>query len=296
MTRTTSAALAAHLAGRAHTLAVMVRIDLANGETLALTDHDRVLAFDLGDGSADYEPWTGIMPSDVVLSAGFEVSNFELAGPLGATVTRTGVLGGKYRAAIVRLFVVNWADLSMGAARIMRGSVAVSRVEGSRFVFEVRNAMEAFQQTWGRVLSGICSAEFGDAQCTVARTPVAATVSAAGDGFRFTVDIGGDHPDDWFNLGTASFLTGDLAGTAEARIFDYDGATGAIELYEPLIAAPQVGDTLTLYRGCSRLLKSDDASLPTCLSYANVLNFRGFPEVPGSRQYHRVSAPGVSYA
>ena len=57
-----------------------------------------------------------------------------------------------------------------------------------------------------------------------------------------------------------------------------------------------VGDTLNLYRGCSKLLKSDNPVLPTCLSYGAVADFRGEPEVPGNRTFQRVSAPGASYA
>lgn len=296
MTRTVGGGLATHLAEHGQTVATMLRIDCVNGDTLAFTDHDNELSYDLGDGVAVYQPWTGINPSDVVLAAGFDASNFEVTGPLGDVVTRAHVLGGKFRGANARLFIVNWADLTDGAAKIMRGRVAGSRVEGSRFVFEVRNAADAFNESWGRVFSPLCSATFGDAQCTVARTPIAATVTAVTDAFRFTLDLGGAHPDDYFNLGAVSFQSGELDGTADAAVFDYNGTTGAVELVEPMFAAPQVGDTVNIYRGCSKLLKSDDASLPTCLSYGNVVNFRGWPECPSSRFYQKVNAPGTSYA
>jgi uncharacterized phage protein (TIGR02218 family) len=274
----------------------MLRLDLADGDVLAFTDHDVSLTFDLGDGGTVYQPWTGIQPSDVVLSVGFDASNFEVTGPIGDVVTRVAVLGGKFRGALARLFVVNWADLTQGAAKIMQGRVATGKVEGSKFTLEIRNAADAFNIQWGRVLSPLCSAVFGDAQCTVTKVPVAATITAVTDSFRFTVDLGGDYADDYFNLGTVSFQSGELAGTADATVFNYDGTTGAIELSEPLPATPEIGDTLNVYRGCSKLLKSDDASLPTCLSYDNVVNFRGWPEVPSSRFYHKVSAPGTAYA
>jgi uncharacterized phage protein (TIGR02218 family) len=294
--RTLSAELETHLAGNALTLATMLRLDLVNGDVLAFTDHDLPLTFDLGDGSAEYLPWTGITPSDVVLATGWEASNFEVTGPIGDVVTRTAVLGGRFRKAVARLFVVNWADLTMGSAKLMRGRVASARVDGSRFVFEVRNALDILNQSQGRVMSPYCSAIFGDAQCTVVRTAYPCEVTAVTDSFRFTVDLGGSHADDFFNFGSVDWLTGELTGTEEGKVFDYNGTTGAVELYEPLIEAPQVGDTLNLYRGCSKLLKSDDATLPTCLSYENVVNFRGWPECPSSRFYHKVSAPGTSYA
>ncbi len=51
--RTLGTTLSAHLAGSAHKRAVMLRLDLADGSVLAVSDHDRVLSFNLGDGAAD---------------------------------------------------------------------------------------------------------------------------------------------------------------------------------------------------------------------------------------------------
>lgn len=293
--RTLTNELQEHIAGDAQTITIMLRLDLINGDVFAFTDHDQELVYDLGDGDTTYQPWTGINPSDVVLVTGFDISNFEVTGPLGDLVTRTAVLGGKFRKARARLFFVNWDDLTQGAGKLMQGRVAVSRVEGSRFVFEVRNALDLLDLSKGRAMSPYCSTIFGDAQCTVVRDVYPCEVTAVTDAFRFTVDLGGVHPDDFFTWGAAAFLTGELTGTEEAKVFDYDGTTGAIELYEPLVAAPEVGDTLNLYRGCSKLLKSDDATIPTCASYSNVVNFRGWPECPSSRFYLKVNAPGTTY-
>lgn len=286
----------AHLEGNAHTLCAMLRLDLQDGTVLAFTDHDASLSFNLGDGAATYQPWTGIDPSAVALSVGLEASNFEVSGPIGDLVTKTMVLGGRFRKAVARLFLVNWNALADGAVPIMKGAIEEGRVEGSRFVLEVRGLAAPFNETFGRVLTPLCTAMFGDAQCGVERTPVAATVTAVTDDFRFTVNLGGTYADDYFNLGGVLFLTGGLADTAEATIISYTGASGAIELLEPLVDTPEIGDTLNLFRGCSKLRLSDDASLPTCLTYDNVVNFRGWPEVPGSRFYHKVSAPGATYA
>lgn len=293
MTRTLGS-LAAHVAGRAHKLAYMLRLDLKDGATVALTDHDRVLSVDLGDGAADYLPDPGVNISDVTLAAGFSTSNFEATGPIVPPFTRAAVLGGRFRGATARLFMVNWADLTDVAA-IMRGQVAECRVEGSRWVLEVRNAADAFQQTQGGVLSPYCRTWFGSPQCGIVRTAYPAEVTAVASDDEFTVDLAGVHPDDFFNYGNAAFTAGELAGTDEARVMDYVGATGVVTLFEPLFQPPEVGDAVTLYRGCSKLLKSPDPALPTCLFWGNVVNFRGHPEVPGSRYYHKVNDPGASY-
>lgn len=285
MPRTLSAGLAAHLAGDAHTLCTMLRLDMRDGTSLGVTDHDRDLSFDLGDGALTYSTATGILPSDVVLSAGMDADNFEVTGPISDVVTRTAVLGGRFTSARARLFMVNWADLTQGPARLFMGKVSESRVIGSRFVFEIRGPQDAFNQPIGRVLSPTCTHDFGDARCRITKSAYTATITAVASPFSFATDLLGEHPNNFFTMGSVEFLTGEMAGIAPVEVFAYHGATGAVELYVPLPDAPQVGDTINLFRGCSKLRKSDDATIPTCLSYENVINFGGHPEVPGTMNY-----------
>ena len=290
----TLGALEAHVAGKSHRLAWMLRLDLKDGASIGLTDHDVDLVYDLGDGALTYMRDPGCNISDVTLAAGFDSSNFEASGPLGALFTAPQVLGGRFRGAVARLFMVDWQEKSAAAA-VLRGSVGSARVEGESWVLEVRNAADAFNQTQGSVLTPYCRVPFGSAKCGKARPSVTTTVTAVASAAVFTVDLAGAHPDDHFNYGNAVFTSGELAGTDEARVLDYTGAGATVELFEPLFQPPEVGDAVTLYRGCSKLLRSNDASVPTCLSWANVVNFRGHPEVPGSRNYHKVSAPGTNY-
>lgn len=287
MTRTLGA-LAAHVAGKAHKLCYMLRLDLTDGTSMGFTDHDNVISWNLGDGAIDYNP--GINISDVTLAAGLESSNFEASGPID-TVTRLHVLGGRYRNAVARLFMVNW-QVQTAAAAIMRGKVGACRVEGDWFTFEVRNAGDMFNQTQGGVLTPYCRTYFGSTQCGVVRTAYPGEITAVGSPMKFTVDHA--DADYFFNFGNVKFTTGDLTGVEEAKILSFVG--GEVELFEPLLKEPEVGDTVILYRGCSKLIKSEDATMPTCVSYDNGVNFRGHPQVPGSRFYMKVSAPGSSYA
>lgn len=207
----------------------------------------------------------------------------------GATGTGSATLATSSKQA--RMTIALRADRS-GKIPLMAGHVADAWIEGGRFKFEVRSMFDRYNQVIGRLLSPYCTADFGDTQCGVARTNIAATVLTTSSDFQFTLNIGGSYADDYFNLGTVQFLTGELAGTDEVEIFDYIGATGAVTLLAPLPELPQPGDTLYIRRGCSKLKKSSDASLPTCHSYDNVVNFRGFDQVPGSDQYLKVPVPG----
>lgn len=290
----TLGALADHVAGYSHRLCYMLRLQLRDGTVIALTDHDRNLEHDLGDGAMTYLASPGVNISDVTLAAGFESSNFEASGPFGDLFTRTQVLGGRFRGATAHLFMVDWNSPNVRAP-IMRGKVGQGRAEGARWVLEVRNAADFLNQTQGGVLSPYCRTWFGSDKCGVTRTAYTTEVTAVASAAEFSVDLAGAHSDDFFNYGNAAFTSGALSGTEEARILDYVDATGTVHLFEPLFQVPEVGDAVTLYRGCSKILKSADASVPTCLSWENVANFRGHPEVPGSRFYHKVSAPGTTY-
>lgn len=291
MTRTIAAPLLAALTTPGRLAGECLVIAARDGTRLGFTSLARPQTIDLGLGAGAEICAAGMMLSEIVLATGFDASHFEASVPLGGAITRAAVLGGRWSAA--RAWLVRIAPGMAGIAPLMAGRVAEARLEGNQAVFEVRSAADAFNQSLGRTLSPYCSADFGDAQCGVVRTAYPCTVTAVAARHSLTISLGGVHPDNFFSRGSVQFLTGPLAGTAETEVFAYGGATGAVALYVPLVELPQVGNTLNLFRGCSKLIKSAAPALPTCLSYANAVNFRGFPEVPGTETYLKIAVPGA---
>lgn len=289
--KTLTAGMTGHLATRSQTRCFMLRLDLIDGTSIGVTDHDKPLAFDLGDGSISYLARTGILASDVSLVSGLDSDNYEVTGPIADVVTLTGLLGGRYNRARARLFQVNWARLADGAIKILAGNVSEARPEGGKFVFEVRSDIDRLNQVVGRTIVNNCDADFGDARCGVTPESIVGTVVAATGALTFQVSFTGAYVNDYFNMGKAYPLTGANAGGLPCEIFDW-AATGAIELFAPLASTPVIGDTFTVERGCSKARQNSAPSIPTCLTYANVVNFRGFPEVPGSDQVLRATIPG----
>lgn len=282
--RTVASGLAGHITSGATTRCNMVRLDLVDGTTLAITDHNKDLSFNLGDGAATYSAKTGILPSDLSLSTGFDPDDVEITGPIGDLVTKAAVLGGRYDDAIARFFQVNWADLAQGSIPLLKGKVVLAQVEGGRFKLTIHSEISRFQQEVGRTITPYCDADFGDARCGYSVPVVAATVTAVTDARQFTVSFSGSYANDYFNKGTVYFLTGALAGTRKVEVSDWT-AGGAVTLWTELAEAPQIGDTLELRQGC-------DKTRAACLVYDNVVNFRGFPDVPGSDQVLRYPNPG----
>lgn len=285
MSRTIGTSLAKHLSKSAHTRCAMLRIDLKDGTKLAFTDHDQTLAFDLGDGSLNYMPDTGILPSDLALSAGFTADDMEVSGPIGDVVTRTAVLGGRYDDATVYYFFVNWSDLTQGAVKLVKGFIALATVEGGTFKFTVHSEIAKFSRSVGRVITGFCDADLGDARCGFALAADTVTVTAVTDARTFQTTNAAARANDYFNQGTVTFTSGAMAGCRPVEVFDWSVA-GDVATWADLPEAPAVGDTLELRRGC-------DKTRATCRdTFDNVLNFRGFPDVPGSDQVLRYPNPG----
>ena len=282
--RTASAGMAAHLAQTGHKRCNMLLFDLTDGTSIAVTDHNKDLDFDIGDGSETYLSDTGFRISNVQLSCGLEADNYEVRGPIGDTVTRSGILGGRYNRARARLFQVNWSALGDGALKIMPGNVGEARIEGGEFVFEVRSDKDRLNQVVGRILANTCSADYADqVQCFATPTEVTGTVTSVTDAMRFTVSFTGSYADDFFNKGTVTGLTGGNAGTV-MEIYDWTAA-GVLTLFAPLGVEPDVGDTFTIKDGC-------DKTRPACMAHGQILNARAFFEVPGSDQVMKPALPG----
>lgn len=109
----------------------------------------------------------------------------------------------------------------------------------------------------------------------------AATVTAVTDQRDFTVSVTESRAvNNWFKYGGAKFDTGENAGVLQ-EVKSWDQSSGQLVLFMPMPFQVQVGDKLGVYAGC-------DKQRDTCTSkFANILNFRGEPDVPGQDEYMR---------
>lgn len=286
MTRTIPSGLAAKKAAGETTSAICLRLDLRDGTSLGVTTHDVDLTVSLGDGALSYQAATGVLPSAVALSIGLNADSFEARGPVAGVVTRAAVLGGRYDRARARLFEVDFLTPTDVMA-MMAGKVAAARIEAGEFVFEVRSASDAFNQTIGRVFGPGCTHDLGDAKCAITPASFGATVASVADDLTFSLTWTGSVPsmDDLVN-GTVAWGSGALMGTNPLEIFAAAGTT--LTLYAPLAELPSIGDALTVTEGC-------DKTRATCRDrFANMLNFGGFPDSPGTANYVKYAVPGTT--
>ncbi|MFZ5750243.1 MAG: DUF2163 domain-containing protein [Pseudomonadota bacterium] len=269
--------LKAHLALGATTLARAVAVERRDGVVVGFTDHDRDLEFDGIRFRAD----SGMTAKALQQGTGLSVDNTEAAGVLSAdSITEPDILAGRYDGARVRMWTVNWADPAM-RVQTFAGSLGEVVRRGSAFTAELRGLGEALNQPQGRVYHARCSAVLGDGDCgfDLDRPGYSETrpVESVEEGrtFRFA-DLAG-YEDRWFEKGRLRVMTGGAAGligvVKNDRFLDTGGR--AIELWQALGQVPAAGDLVRIEAGCDR--RAD-----TCrLKFDNLLNFRGFPDIPG---------------
>ena len=268
--------LDAHLKSGLTTLCRCWSITRSDGVQMGFTDHDLQLSFKGLQFRAD----TGLSSSALAQGTGLSVDNAEAVGVLSdAAITEADIEAGRFDGAQVSCWLVNWQDVS---ARWLQfeGTIGEMRRAGGAFTAELRGLTDALNRPIGRVYQKPCTAVLGDAQCGFdTNTPgffFETNVQAVEDGRRFTWDalIGFDAG--WFTRGRLDVVSGAAQGLWSMIKEDRnnDGAR-EIDLWEPIRAAIVPGDTVRLTAGC-------DKRFATCRDkFTNLLNFQGFPDLPG---------------
>ena len=157
------------------------------------------------------------------------------------------------------------------------GRIGEVRRGASAFEAELRGLQAPLNVPVGRVFSRFCDADLGDARCGKnietavfrgegAVTHVLTTASFRASGLAaFTAD--------WFTRGRVVWNSG---GESEVSAHRLEAAGALIELLDAPGAVLALGAGFAIYAGC-------DKRHETCrVKFANVLNFRGFPHMPGN--------------
>lgn len=269
-------ALQAHLDEGTTTLAWCWRIVQADGVTLGFTDHDRALGFD----GNDFEPESGFAASEVRSGSDLSVDAQDAQGVLSSDrITETDILDGRWDNAAVEVWRVNWADT--GQRLLMRrGAIGQIRRGRLAFVAEVRSLAHVLGQTVGRTFQATCDAALGDVRCGAnLDAPAFKGSGSVIDLLRdraFTASGLAVFSSGWFVFGTVQWTSGANVGRrTEVLAHDLVDGVAIVTLLEAPVRVIAGTDTFTIRAGCNK-------RITTCgTKFANVGNFRGFPNIPG---------------
>jgi uncharacterized phage protein (TIGR02218 family) len=255
------------LEGELTTLALCWRVERRDGITIGITAHDRDLEID----GLVYRAAPGMTPSAIGRSASLEADTMDVTGALtSAAIGEADLLAGRWDGARVALFATDWSAPGESVA-LGEGTIGAVETKGGVLTAELRGLAAALERPVVEETSPECRAELGDRRCRVAMAGRRrfARVAAA-DGAAVTLDA----PEPVANAyggGRLRWFGGANSGLEDA-VARSDGMMVTLRR-PPRFAA--VGALVELIEGC-------DKSVATCAGrFANAVNFRGEPYLPG---------------
>jgi len=286
--RVLPAGMAAHLASGATTLCHCWRVTLTSGEKLGFTDHDQVMSFD----GTTFEADSGFTATEMESSLGLSIDNLEASGALSsARISETRIAAGDFDDAKVEIWRVNWQDVTQ---RLLLKSGYIGEITRGQYYFsaELRGLAHVLNQQKGRLYKHGCDAVLGDGRCGInlSSSTYSAIATIVGvDNMRVLRVTGvGSFARGFFANGVAEFTSGTNNGRKwQIKFSRLRTGYQEIELWQPLAQPSAAGDLVRVKAGC-------DKQFATCKAkFNNVVNFRGFPHIPGNDNIMRVGIPNT---
>jgi uncharacterized phage protein (TIGR02218 family) len=252
------------------TIAFCWRVERRDGVAIGNTTHDRELAID----GLIYRAAPGMLPSAITLSDGFDAGTLDVSGALTSdAISATDLASGRWDRASVTIFMVDWEQPGGEQLFLVRGELGAVATKGDAFEAELRGPTALLDRPVVEQTSPECRAELGDKRCRVdmagrvrmsrvAAVPQEDVLEVA----SWAADAGA------YRYGRLRWVSGRNSGL-ESAILASSGAL--LTLREAPHLSPATGDLVELHEGCDR-------SFQTCKTrFANTLNFRGEPHLPG---------------
>ena len=269
-------ALYAHLGSGTTTTCRAWDLRTKDGTVLGFTDHDLDLAFD----GIVFRAGTGMTARAFEQSSGLSIDNSEALGVLSdGSISEAGIRQGRYDGARVRVWQVNWSNPDERVLRFTGTFGEIERTDGG-FRAELMGLSEALNKERGHVFQSACSAVLGDHRCGFDLDQPGYTLSVP------IFDVVGSHSMSfesigsfaarWFERGFLRVENGAARGFGSMIKNDRtSGTKRTIETWDQLPTDLNALDLVRLQVGCDKLSE-------TCrLKFDNLVNFRGFPTIPG---------------
>lgn len=267
--------LSDHMATGAATVCRAWIVRRTDGVVLGFTDHDDHLMVEGVSCAAS----SGLTAGALETSTGMSVDNTEAQGALSdAAIRADDIRAGLWDDAEITAYLVNWTEASTFEI-LFRGKLGEISWGNGKFSAELRGFAEELNKTRGRIYQKRCDAILGDVRCGKAldaRFMIEADVISVDSNQAFAIAAWPEYAARWFEHGEVSILTGSAAGLSGRLKTDrVMNGQRKLALWQQLRLGIGIGDRIRLQAGC-------DKRMATCrLKFNNILNFRGFPNIPG---------------
>ncbi len=279
-------ALQSHLDTGTTTLAWCWRLTRRDGTRLGFTDHDRDLAFD----GTTFEAATGFTATEIKDAVGLSVDNLEVSSALQLRQPQRG----RPRRRPLRRRGHRDLARQLGRHRPARADALGLARRGAPL-------RPRLHRRGARPRPLPAAAQGPPLPVRLRRRPRrrplhvdlddpafrgTGTVVAASSLRLFTASGLDSFAADWFTRGLVTFTSGANAGRAQEVKRHARRQPATLELWQPMAHAIAPGDAFTVTAGC-------DKQFATCQAkFANAVNFRGFPHMPGNDFVTAVARPG----
>jgi uncharacterized phage protein (TIGR02218 family) len=245
------------------------RLERRDGVALGFTTHDR----DLRRGGLVYRAAPGMLPSSISITDGFDAESLDVEGALTSdAISAADLSAGRWDGASVQVFMVDWEAPNGDILAVARGELGEVSIKAGAFEAELRSAIAQLDAPVAEQTSPGCRARLGDKRCRIdmaGRTLLTRIVATPAADMIEVAEAGAGNE---YGFGRLRWLGGPNSGLA-SEVLQSVGAV--LTLAEPPAFQAVAGDLVEIAEGCDRILA-------TCASrFANALNFRGEPHLPG---------------
>lgn len=162
---TPSAGATTRLAEEVQSLAYLLKLTRADGVVETFTDHDEDISFNDGGGPLIYSPEDGMSGSGVANVFESGVDELEVTGFIqSGGIEYNDIISGRYDAAEIRLFLVNWDDIADGGWKMRRGNIGNIDFDEGSVRFQLLGMLQKMHSaTIVELISSSCRVKkFGD--------------------------------------------------------------------------------------------------------------------------------------
>lgn len=274
--RSIPSALQAKLDSSVTTLCRCWIVTRRDGVSQGFTDHDDDVVLD----AVTCRAGTGLDGSEVTVKHGMAVGTSDMSGALSDdTLNEDDLAAGLYDAASVELWLTDWSEPALRVL-LAKGTLGEVKRDGTAFVAELRGLSQVLGEERGRLYTTTCGADLGDNKCRIDLSSPSyrgsGAVAAVTATSSFTASGLGAYTDGWFSAGKLTFVSGANTGLAMEVKAHRNAGIVAIDLWQTMPHPIAPGDGFTVTAGC-------DKRFATCHDrFNNIVNFRGFPHIPGN--------------